>query len=353
MKKINVCIIGAGNISNTRHIPALKKLKNVNIVGVISDSEKKIKRTLKNLKTSNTLIIKNPKNDKNQLLKCEWFKKVDAVIVGTPPRDHYPLVKLALEMNKHVLVEKPMTMNVKEADELISLSKRNKKILSVIHNFQYAKNMKKLNQIIETKKYGEIQSITETQFTNRDRRLPSWYKDLPLGLFYDEAAHFIYLLQRHAGKVNVINSTAIYSENLKDNTPIILNCTLVAGKIPVTMSLNFNSAICEWSYIVNFKKRICIYDLFLDILVDIPSDNEHYAKDILKKSLFKSLKFWKGFVLSGFHMIFGNLLYGQEEIMKNFISSVDTGVINKNHDSIIGRETIRVMNEIVEKVNKR
>ena len=35
MKTIKVCIIGAGNISNTRHIPALKKLKNVRIIYII------------------------------------------------------------------------------------------------------------------------------------------------------------------------------------------------------------------------------------------------------------------------------------------------------------------------------
>jgi predicted dehydrogenase len=37
MQKINVCIIGGGNISNTRYIPALKKKKNVNILGVTSN----------------------------------------------------------------------------------------------------------------------------------------------------------------------------------------------------------------------------------------------------------------------------------------------------------------------------
>ena len=42
MQKINVCIIGAGNISNTRHIPALKKNKNVNIAGVVSNKQKNI-----------------------------------------------------------------------------------------------------------------------------------------------------------------------------------------------------------------------------------------------------------------------------------------------------------------------
>ena len=37
--KLKICIVGGGNISNTRHIPALMKLKNVEIFGVLSDSQ--------------------------------------------------------------------------------------------------------------------------------------------------------------------------------------------------------------------------------------------------------------------------------------------------------------------------
>lgn len=105
MKKINVCIIGGGNISNTRHIPSLQKLKNVNIVGVMSKSPKAIERTMSEHNIPNSAIINNPENDIKTLRKTEWFKDVDAVVIGVPPQQHYPLVKMALELGKHVLVE--------------------------------------------------------------------------------------------------------------------------------------------------------------------------------------------------------------------------------------------------------
>ena len=57
MKKVRVAIIGAGNISNTRHIPALKKLQNVEIVGVIGVKEKNINRTIAKYNIPNTLLI--------------------------------------------------------------------------------------------------------------------------------------------------------------------------------------------------------------------------------------------------------------------------------------------------------
>ena len=351
--EINVCIIGGGNISNTRHIPALKKLRNVNIIGVISDVQGKLDSTCKAHGIKNGLLVNDPKNDIEKVKKCAWFKKVDAVVIGTPPQQHYPLAKMSLLLKKDVLVEKPMTMNEKEADELIELAKKNKLIFNVVHNFNYTSGMKKINKIIEEKKYGEIMSITEVQFTNRNRRLPVWYNDLPLGLFYDEAAHFIYLLKRHGGELKIESAHAIYNDDKKDSTPRILSVDATAGKVPVHMFLNFNSPVCEWNYVINFENRIINYDLFRDIVVDLPTDNEHYSKDILKNDISRTVQYWWGFIKNGFKMITGNLLYGHEDILEKFIEAVRTRNIDDNMSGEIGKSTVISMNDIVERVNKR
>ena len=125
-EKIKVCIIGAGNISNTRHIPALKKLNNVEIVGVISDKQEKIDKTCQKHNIENGLLVNNPTNDLEKVKKCKWFKEVQAVIIGTPPKQHYPLVKLALTLEKDVLVEKPMTMNdwIEQLDYFLKMSRK-------------------------------------------------------------------------------------------------------------------------------------------------------------------------------------------------------------------------------------
>ncbi len=351
--KINVCIIGAGNISNTRHIPSLKRLKSkVNIVGIISDKEKNIKRTQDKWHIKNTLLLSGDyKKDLELLKNCEWFKDVDAVAIGTPPHKHYSTVKLALTMNKHTLVEKPMMMNKKECDEMIELAKKQKKQFAVMHNFQFARQMQKLTEIIDSKEYGNIVSVTEVQFTNKDRRLPEWYNELPLGLFYDEAAHFIYLLQRHCGEIKVVNACKI-DDNPKVATPLTLNADCVAGKVPVHMMLNFNSPICEWYYIVNFKKCLFVYDFFKDILIKVNTDNQHLSKDILKNDFKYTFDYWGKFVGNGFRMISGNLLYGQEVVFEKYINGILTGKYDKDIQAEKGRETVIAMNDIVNEALK-
>lgn len=349
--KIKVCIIGAGNISNARHIPALKKIKNAEIVGVISNSQRNITKTQNKNHFKNELLLKNDENDMKNLKESKWFSEVDAVVIGVPPKQHYPLVKMCLTLGKNVLVEKPMMMNKEESDELIQLAKDMNKKFCVMHNFQYASDMLKLNKVIESKKYGEILSITEVQFTNRDRRLPEWYNELPLGLFYDEAAHFIYLLERHAGEVKIDSSYAVYTKD-KEATPMTLSVEARAGEVPVHMMLNMNSPICEWYYIVNFKSQIFMYDFFKDILIKIPTDNEHLSKDILKNDLSVTFQYWGKFIRNGFKMVFGNLLYGHNIVLGNFINSIISGEDDINIIAEQGRKNVIAMNEIVEKVNK-
>jgi len=353
MNKIKVAIIGSGNISNTRHIPALRMQKNVEIVGVIGVNEKNIARTLAKNKLSNSLLLKSS-SISDELRKCDWFKDVDAVVIGVPPKDHFAMAEASLRNGKHVLCEKPMTMSVKEADELIGLAKQNKKIFCVMHNFQYTNGIQKLSKIISSDSFGELVSFYEFQLTNKYRRLPEWYNDLPLGLFFDEAPHFMYLLEKFGGKLKIEDAYAQFSSDKNSNTPMLMNVSLRAGKYPASIFLNFESPVCEWYFVVCGKNQIAYYDLFKDILVVLPSDNEHYASDVIRNSWKMTYQYWLGFIKNGFRMLTGHLLYGHDEVIKRFINAVTTG---KNIDDDInykrGKATVGYMTEIVNIINKK
>lgn len=352
MGKVRIAIIGAGNISNTRHLPALNKVDDVEVFGVIGVKQGNIDRTRKAHHITNELLLVGG-DYSEQLKNCEWFKSIDAVVIGAPPLEHYPMVKASLMNDKHVLVEKPMMLSEAECNEMIKLARAKKKIFYVMHNFQYASKMLKLNRIIQSKRYGEIENITEVQFTNHDRRLPEWYNELPMGLFYDEAAHFVYLLERHGGNLTIDNSYAVYDGDPIQQTPETLTVNAMAGKIPVTMMLNFRSPVCEWYYMVAFKKQIFIYDFFKDILISLPTDNEHLAGDILKNSIRYTWQYWVQFIGNGVKMMTGNLLYGHDVVLRNYVQAVQGGEIDSYLTAENGRKNVLSINEIVDKANQR
>ena len=81
---------------------------------------------------------------------------LDAVIVSTPPITHFTIAKDCLLHNLHVLVEKPLTLNSQEAEELIELAESRGLILMVGHTFEYNSAAQALKKYIQTGELGDI-----------------------------------------------------------------------------------------------------------------------------------------------------------------------------------------------------
>jgi predicted dehydrogenase len=81
---------------------------------------------------------------------------VDAVVIATPVSSHHELAKRALECGKHVLLEKPMTRTVAEAEELIALADEAGLVLMVDHTFVYTGAVRKMKELIGTGELGEL-----------------------------------------------------------------------------------------------------------------------------------------------------------------------------------------------------
>jgi len=84
---------------------------------------------------------------------------VDAVVIATPVRTHYQLAREALLHGKHVLVEKPLTANVAEAEELIALAQRQRRVLMVGHTFEYNPAVNELRKLVQNGDLGKLYCI--------------------------------------------------------------------------------------------------------------------------------------------------------------------------------------------------
>ena len=83
-------------------------------------------------------------------------RDVTAVAIATPVGTHYSLARQALEADKHVLIEKPMTDNVKDAEKLIELARQKNRILMVDHTFLYTGAVRKIKELVTSGQIGEI-----------------------------------------------------------------------------------------------------------------------------------------------------------------------------------------------------
>ncbi|MDD4182408.1 MAG: Gfo/Idh/MocA family oxidoreductase [Candidatus Omnitrophica bacterium] len=94
--------------------------------------------------------------DYNQILAD---KDIDAIVISTPGVTHYAIAKAALTAGKDVFVEKPITLKLKEAENLLKAAQKNKRILMVGHLLEYHPVTVKLKALIEKKTLGDVYYI--------------------------------------------------------------------------------------------------------------------------------------------------------------------------------------------------
>ena len=85
---------------------------------------------------------------------------VDIIYLTTPHNTHYPFMKKALEHNKHLFVEKSITLNSDELNECIELAQKNNLILAEAMTIWHMPLYKKLWQLLKNNEYGKVQMIT-------------------------------------------------------------------------------------------------------------------------------------------------------------------------------------------------
>lgn len=120
--------------------------------------------------------------------------EIELVVVNTPNYTHYEYAKKALESGKHVIVEKPFTVTVAEANELISLAEKKNKKLSVYQNRRYDSDYKAIKKVVDQKVLGELVEV-EMHFDRfREELSPKEHKEIPIpgtGVLYDLGSHLI------------------------------------------------------------------------------------------------------------------------------------------------------------------
>jgi predicted dehydrogenase len=129
--------------------------------------------------------------------------EIDAVVIATSVLSHFPLAKKALNSGKHVLIEKPMTASVAEADELIELATKKGLTLMVDHTFLYTGAVAKMKELIENKVIG-----TPQYFDSSRINLGLFQPDV--NVIWDLAPHDLSILTYLVNEAPVsINATGI------------------------------------------------------------------------------------------------------------------------------------------------
>ncbi len=146
MRKVKTAVIGAGFMGRV-HAEAIRRLGHVEIAGVAGISDEEARRF------GRSIGVETTTGDYRTLLANP---EIEAVHVCTPNALHSPVAKAAMEAGKHVVCEKPLTLSVAEARELVKTAKKKNVANCVNHNLRYYPATQQLRRMIENGDLGEI-----------------------------------------------------------------------------------------------------------------------------------------------------------------------------------------------------
>lgn len=217
MKTLRTAVIGVGYLGNF-HAQKYAALDGVELVGVVDNDPARAAE----IATACTTI---PYTDYRQLLD-----KVDAVSVVVPTQLHYEVAKEFLSAGVHVLIEKPITVTIEQADELISLADSRGLVFQVGHLERFNPVLMALDEV-----------MTKPQFVESVRIAPFKPRGTDVNVVLDLMIHDIdiiqHLVKSPVARIDAIGAPVFTDEEDIANARIVFENGCVANVTASRISL--------------------------------------------------------------------------------------------------------------------
>ena len=196
-----ICVIGAGYWGKN-HIITLSKLNALK--GVVE----------LNKNTLNSFVSSYPSIKGHSNIEDALFEDYDGFTIATPAKTHFQIAKKVIKTGKSLLIEKPLTLSVEEAEELVSLTEENGVNAMVGHVLLFHPAVMKIKKMIENGDIGDLQYIYSNRLNLGKVRTEE-------NVFWSLAPHdiaiFQYLTNSIPKKVSANGSTFL-QEGIPDST---------------------------------------------------------------------------------------------------------------------------------------
>ena len=194
---VRIGFIGCGRVTNELHLPALKQLPGVEIVGLADRDPDALRRASRHVRAMHLAA------DYHALLKMD---SIDAVAVCVPPGQHVEVALAALDAGKHLLIEKPPALTLEECDRLISRAAARNRTVMVGFNTRWHRLARHARALIQQGDLGPLELLRSVR-TSLHQTVPEWRKTRATGggVLLDLAIHHFdlwhYLVQAEVEEV--------------------------------------------------------------------------------------------------------------------------------------------------------
>jgi predicted dehydrogenase len=180
-EKLRVGLVGYGYASKTFHAPLIVGTPGVELAAVSSSDAGKVHADWPSM-----AVVSDPQALFND-------PSIDLIVIPTPNDTHFPLAQQAMAAGKHVVVDKPFTVTLSQAQELKRQAEQNGKLLSVFHNRRWDSDFLTLKTLLKEGALGEVVYF-ESHFDRFRPEVRQRWRELGgagSGIWYDLGPHLI------------------------------------------------------------------------------------------------------------------------------------------------------------------
>lgn len=209
-------------------------------------------------------------------------EKMDFVIVATPTKFHYPMVKYALEKEIHTFCEKPFSLTIKEGEEMVSLAEKNNLVNQVGYHNHFIGTFRELKRLIKAGIMGDLVHFTGEAYgpVVTKPKGGTWRSDPGEGggCLFDYASHVINLIQEIIGRpvsADGAQLKKIYSRDVEDAVYSVLRLESgLSGMLSVNWSDETYRKMSTSITVVGKKGKIICDATELKIYLKEPDEQE-------------------------------------------------------------------------------
>jgi len=219
MRKYKIGIIGYGGFGQFLH-NAWKSHNQLDVIA-IADIQKRINIPDKiKFYPDHESIIKDP--------------ELDIISVATRPDTHSQIAFAALQAGKHVLVEKPMALNISDAQEYLKRSQQANKIVMVNYMLRFNPIIMAIQALADTGLFGELRRVVVENYAQDESLNPShwfWDQSVSGGILVEHGVHFFDLINSFSDSQPSIISGYAHQRNKQQQDQVIATVQYQSGLI--------------------------------------------------------------------------------------------------------------------------
>jgi|SRR5882762_1883031 len=200
---MRIAVVGCGQIADA-HVQEARKIEGVEVAAVCDSNIHMAEQVARRL------AVPAAYTDLARMLSEQ---RPEIVHITTPPATHLAIAKLSIAQGAHVYVEKPLTLNVRETDELLEFAAGRNKLVCVGHNYAFDTPARRVRELVRSGRIGEVVHV--------DAMMGYDLTGAFGGVIMGDAHHWVHALPGGLPQNNISHPLSLVVPFLEDTTPTV------------------------------------------------------------------------------------------------------------------------------------